>query len=834
MDKITLILTDNTVFHYGEEPDAWQAWYDDSGWEAVRLPHDWSVTYPFSREYSSGTGYLAGGVGWYRIRITPRTEWQGKRISVTFDGVYKNSRIWCNSYYLGERPNGYISFTYDITDQFRFDRENILCVRVDHRDISDSRWFSGSGITRKAALVVEEGVHPVPDGIFFTTPSVTAKEARIEVQNEIVNTLNTDVCVAVTNKLLDSRGGLAAEAEGELQLPPGESGIVCTMSRLDNPSLWSPERPALYTLQTWLRYTEADGLSVCTLAHSCRVGIRSFSFDPDKGFFLNGSPALLKGVCLHHDAGVLGAAVLPNVWRRRLIKLKSMGCNAVRMSHNPHMPELYELCDEMGFLAMDEAFDEWEGPKNKWWQGHNVYPPRHEGYYIDFPAWHRQDLTDLIRRDRNHPSIILWSIGNEIDYPNDPYCHASFATMTGNNDANKPAQERQFNPARPNAERLPILAKELAGIVKEADASRPVTLAAAFPELSAALGFLNPLDVAGYNYKEQLYAEHHARYPKTPFLGSENGHSLAAWRAVTDNPYISGQFLWTGIDYLGEAHGWPVHGSGAGLLTLAGFEKTGYYRRQSLWSDAPMLHLATFPLEQGESDDGLNHAGHREFAPYSECWNYPAGTTVLVKCYTNLPQVEVFLNEVSVGRFSRDDSDAGSDAISFTLPFTPGTLRAQGLWQDGSPVPGCDAAPLCHSLHTTGCACQINLNCWKEEASRGEEEQGGENKPAQNLNIFTDKESRLHQLEVTLLDGENRRVYTDSTLLHVTVEKGRLLGLENGNLADVTDYSAPFRTAFHGQLLVYVAQDTSERPIVHVSAPGSPHIAPATLICGEV
>lgn len=780
MNKTVLLLTDHCRFHFQDAPDAWQAWFDDSSWEEVTLPHDWSVSFPFSRDFSSGTGYLAGGIGWYRIRIAPRKEWKGKRISISFDGVYKNSRVWCNSYYLGHRPNGYISFSYDITEQFRFDRDNIIAVSVDHRDISDSRWFTGSGITRRVSLVIEEPVHPVFNGIFFTTPNVSAKAADIAVQNELINTLSLPAEVTVTNSLLTADGETAVCASASAYIPAGAAARIDTAAVLQNPCLWSPGSPALYTLQTSLSYKLSDGTEAGGLADERRVGIRSFRFDANQGFFLNGVPTLFKGVCVHHDAGCLGAAVYPAVWKRRLQKLRSMGCNAIRMSHNPHMPQLYDLCDELGFLVMDEAFDEWEGPKNKWWQGHNVYPPRHQGYYLDFPQWHEQDLTDLIRRDRNHPCVIMWSIGNEIDYPNDPYCHPSFSTMTGNNDANKPAQERQYNPGRPNAERLSVLAKRLCRIAKKSDLSRPVTLAAAFPELSSRIGFLDSLDVAGYNYKEHLYAESHAAFPDKPFLGSENGHSLSAWKAVTDNDYISGQFLWTGIDYLGEAHGWPIHGSGAGLLTLAGFEKPGYFRRQSLWSDRPMLHLVT---ARADADCG-------EFTPVSECWNYPRGMDVLVKCYTNFPSAEFFLNGKSLGIYTKDDD---CDCIRLTVPFEPGVLMAQAV-SDETHI-------LSDSIATTGCACQMQLNCIADEDPL--------------------LQSRLFQVEVTMQDSENRRVYCDSTCLHVSVENGRLLGLENGDLADVTDYASACRRAYRGQLLIYVmSYENGEAPIVSITADG--------------
>lgn len=782
MDKIHITLSDSCRFHLGDIPDAWQAWYDDSAWEEITLPHDWAVHSPFAKEYSSGTGYLTGGIGWYRIRIPSNEAWIGKRISITFDGVYKNSRVWCNSYYLGERPNGYISFTYDITHAFRFDGDNIIAVYVDHRDISDSRWFTGSGITRKVTLQIEEAVHPVPNGIFFSTPEVSAAKASFRVENELINTTDAVSTVTVTNYLLDSTKTIVAKASHTAVINPGCTQKLTTEGMLPKPSLWTPECPILYTLQTGIltKGASREYIADCTL-----VGIRSVSFTADNGFFLNGTPTTLKGVCVHHDAGCLGAAVHAPVWRRRLTKLKQMGCNAIRMSHNPHMPELYDLCDSMGFLVIDEAFDEWEGPKNKWSTGHNVYPPKHQGYYVNFPVWHEQDLVDLIRRDRNHPSVILWSIGNEIDYPNDPYCHPSFQTMTGNNDANKPAQERQYNPLRPNAERLAVLCKQLCDIVKETDSSHPVTLAAAFPELSASLGFIDPLDVVGYNYKEHLYEDSHRSFPHKPFLGSENGHSLSAWKAVTDNEYIAGQFLWTGIDYLGEAYGWPIHGSGAGLLTLAGFEKASYYRRQSFWATEPMVHLTT---TFAAKDKG-------EFTPVSEIWNYPMGEEVLVKCYTNLKQVALFLNDKPLGIYEKPED---SDSIFTILSFEPGTLTAKGI---------CDTmqAPV-HSIYTTGIACDAQLQLWEDNAASTDD---------------------LLQIEVTMADSQGHRVFTDSSILQVSVENGKLIGLENGDLADVTEYTATYRKTHRGQLLIYVSRAHNNHPTT-VTVQGE-HIKPATI-----
>lgn len=342
-----------------------------------------------------------------------------------------------------------------------------------------------------------------------------------------------------------------------------------------------------------------------------------------------------------------------------------------------------------------------------------------------------------------------------------------------------------YNPARPNAQRLAELAKKLCDIVKTVDTTHPVTLAAAFPEHSADLGFIDSVDVAGYNYKENLYTEHHLAFPDKPLLGSENGHRLQDWHAVTDNEYISGQFLWTGIDYLGEAHGWPIHGSGAGLLTLAGFEKPGYYRRQSFWSDEPMIHLTTVR----ETDSCVTSWGETaadaytcESASSTESWNYCNGELITVKCYTNLSSVELFLNDRSLGIYEKD---ADRDCILTPVSFEPGTLTAKGSESDTS---------VSHSLYTTTAACQIDIQerTLTQEANKIIAGAVGYRNP-------------IHQLEVTMLDGSGRRVYHDSTLLHVTVTNGTLLGIENGDLADVTEYTADYRRAYRGQLMIYAA-----------------------------
>jgi hypothetical protein len=767
---------------------------------------------PFDKEYSSGTGYLAGGIGWYRTNFLLPEALRGKRVFVTFDGVYKNSKVWCNSYYLGKRPFGYSTFRYDITDQVCFgDTPNLLAVKVDHSDIADSRWFTGSGITRKVTVTIEEPVYPDFNGIFFKTPIVTAEKADIEIENSIVNKTSKDVTVTVKNQI-EASGSDTLCLKNTCLIPAGSTRTINTTGTMVSPNLWSPDSPVLYTLTTLIDTEAVDNSFHFTEENVQKVGIRSLHFDPDKGFFLNNQGLKIKGVCVHHDAGCLGAAVLPEVWLRRLCTLKEMGCNAIRMSHNPHMPELYDLCDALGFLVMDEAFDEWEGAKNKWSTGHNVYPPKHQGYYEDFPEWYERDLIDLIKRDRNHPSIIAWSIGNEIDYPNDPYCHPLFSDMTGNNDKNKPMAERQYNQDKPNAERLSVIATELTAIVKNQDNTRPITAAVAFPELSTQIGFIDSFDIVGYNYKEQFYADDHLRFPNKPFLGSENSHSLQAWKAVRDFEYISGQFLWTGIDYLGEAHGWPIHGSGAGIINLAGFPKASYYRRQSYWAEAPMIYLTTARAELN-ANGSLFEVNKNEWKSMYRSWNYLPGEMIEIRCYTNMLSAELFCNGKSLSKQEYNDDNG---YITWFVPFEAGELTVIG---SSNLVDGTKTA---HDLIvSTGSACHIELKQWSSSKAIEQD--------LSTMTVVTDHQSEerkesssLKQIEVTITDGSGNWVTNDSSMLYVNVSgRGKLIGLENGDLADFTEYTATYRRAHEGRLLIYVIDtNSSEETIVTVSGAG--------------
>ena len=746
MGKI-ININNNWKFHYGDTTEADYMGYNDDAWQNVTIPHDWAVMFPFDKSNASGTGYLPGGTAWYRKHFNLPDDIYGKRVRLKFDGVYKHSRVFVNSHHIGGRASGYTPFSFDISEFVRAG-ENVISVRVEHNEVADSRWFTGSGIYRDVTLEVTEMSCFNENGIFVTTKEINeSSDAVISVD---FSTIDCDE----TEFIIENADGLhITAAEGK-----SDENVEINIK---NASLWSPDSPYLYTLRC---HAFKDGKHTDTI--KIPFGIRTIRFDADKGFFLNDVNMKLKGVCVHHDAGALGAAVPREVWKRRLEKFKESGCNAIRTAHNPPCADLLDLCDELGFFVMDEAFDEWEGTKNKWWQGHNVYPPKKYGYAEDFPFWHKADLEAMILRDRNHPSVILWSIGNEIDYPNDPYVTPLFDEVLGNNDNGKPKNERMYDNKKPDASRLTTIAKELVDIVHNVDTSRPVLSALSFPELSTRTGFADVLDVSGYNYRERLYEEDHKRFPDRVIFGSENGHDVAAWHAVRDNDYICGQFLWTGIDFLGECVGWPLRISQAGMLDLCAFEKPLFYARKAMWTNEPFVKIA---VSTGESENTN---------VWTDKFIYSAedDEKMQVSCYTNADEAELFLNDVSLGTKKCKNYKARRE-----IPFTKGTLTAK--------VKGAE-----DSLSTPEKTEKISLTADKL--------------------TYSDESIDIIQIEVELLDKNNNRASTDDKTIHYQLlGDAAIIGIENGNPSDLTPYSEKSRKTFRGRSIVYIRTGTLHNEI---------------------
>lgn len=520
------LFNDDWTFVLADPEGAATPAFDDSGWTRVQLPHDWSVKGPLSPDNASCTAYLPAGIGWYRKHFSGSSI-ASEKAYVYFEGVYNRSSVYLNGQLLGERPSGYASFLYDLTPYLNREGDNVLAVRVDHSRKADSRFYTGSGIYRNVWLVTSGKTHFALWGVGYATGSLTSALARLTVDTEVEGSLPSSARLVLT--LRDATGKPVSRTSAKaLAKQDVEMKVIA-------PHRWDLDDPYLYTLEAVLTSgrEELDRTEI-------KVGLRTLAFDPDKGFALNGVNRKVKGVCLHHDAGVLGAVVPEEVWERRLLSLKAIGANAIRTTHNPQAPLFYDLCDRLGFLVMDEAFDEWEFNKKKWVDGWNVGIPAMDGTADFFDEWGERDITDMVRRDRNHPSVFLWCIGNEVDFPNDPYSHP---ILDGENqEFSKPAYGG-YNPEAPDAMRLGGIAGRLAACVRSVDRTRPVTGALAGVAMSNQTGYPEAVDVVGYNYSEGRYVKDHATYPGRIIYDSENGMGYDAWKAVRDNDFIFGQFL---------------------------------------------------------------------------------------------------------------------------------------------------------------------------------------------------------------------------------------------------------------------------------------------------
>jgi beta-galactosidase/beta-glucuronidase len=745
--------------------------YDN--WQEVDLPHDWSIEGPFNPKWASCTGYLPGGVGWYRKKfIIPKSN-EDKKVFIYFEGVYNNCEVWINGISLGKRPNGYISFYYEISEHLHFGGENVISVKVDHSKYADSRWYTGSGIYRNVKLIITNALYIKLWGVYAHASLSGLDHGLLEVNVTITNENSTAFEAKVINQLF-YKGEIIGQTEQNITIAGNDESVIHGVIEVPDPKLWDLEYPELYNLISSIKVEDQILDQVETI-----VGFREIQFDPNKGFFLNGRSMKLKGICIHHDAGCLGAAVPVDVLSRRLDILKEMGCNAIRTSHNPFSPEFYDLCDKKGFLVIDEIFDEWELPKKKWIDGWNVGTPGMDGYAEHFKQWAKVDLRDQILRDRNHPCIIMWSIGNEIDFPNDPYSHEILNTEKN------PQTWAKFDENLPHANRLGEIARELVSLVKKYDKTRPITAGLASALMSNEVGYADALDVVGYNYQEYRYKSDHVKYPERILYGSENSITLKAWQAVAENDFIMGQFLWTGIEYLGEAGKYPTRQSRHGLIDLAGYKKPEFYFRQSLWSEKSMVFMGISELNK----DFKYSWEYEKIYPH---WNWNPGQLVKVTVFSNCQEVELISNNKSFG--TKQMEDFAENKLNWEIPFEPGELHAIARNNDKEVAS--------FKLRTAGEPTQLLLKSDKRQ-------------------IKVNNRDVAH-IDLLIADEKGIPVYSANNNITCKVSGPiRLLGLEDANPTNIEDYNDSQQNAFKGRLLAYIQSfDQTGKGKIIFSSPG--------------
>ncbi len=738
-------------FRLGDESAARLPGFNDLDWRIVDVPHDWSIEAPISPppDGDRSGGFFSHGLGWYRKNFTLGHA-DGKKVVIEFDGIYMNSEVWINGHFLGCRPYGFIGFHYDLTEFLNTNgAPNVLAVRVDDLAEPSLRWYAGSGIYRHVRLITTGYTHfRLDGGVRITTPEVSSKRAIVEAdylldahfftgaerQAWLANLWHPQPAsrVLVLRSCVENLKGVAvAEAESKLTLENMHPGQRATQRiTVRQPRLWSDHTPELYQLRSTLLL---DGAKLDETVTT--FGLRQLKFDANRGLLVNGQPTKLKGVCLHQDAGSFGNAVPMAVWAWRLAQLKELGCNAIRTSHHPFAPEFYDLCDQLGFYIFDEAFDEWTLD----WTYNFTENPRGKsqyGYHLYFDQWHDTDLRAMLRRDRNHPSVILYSIGNEIPNQKD---------REGAN-----------------------LARELVAICHEEDPTRPVTSACDQSAAATRNGFMDALDLAGYNYISRLYgtntyAPERKRFPHRLCLGTETTHARDYWLGVRNHDYVIGDFIWTGLDYLGEAHKFPERGSHSGLLDLAGGKKPEFYQRAAYWRNDPVLQLVVLTGEKARNE--------WQPQPAFIKWNWPAGATVTVRAVANCDEVELFLNGLSLGRqmVSHDVY-----ACDWSLTYAPGLLTAVG-YRGGKPV-------AVQGLRTTGAPTRLQITT-----------------------LTSPMASDVTLCEINVVDVAGRTIQDATPAVTVRVEgSGRLLGLDTGDLGYGGLFKTDTRNAYQGRLLAAV------------------------------
>lgn len=739
------MLADSVIFS--------QNGFDDASWRTLNLPHDWSIEGKFSLNHPAGIGggALPGGIAWYRKTFNLPLNDSSKRIYITFDGVYHNSEVFINGRLLGKRPNGYIGFQYDLTDYLTFgEKDNLMAVRVDNSDQPNSRWYSGSGIYRNVWIEKTNPIHINFWGTYITTASVTKESATVSISIIIKNTTTKDENLVIETKIYNKSNQIVAKTKGKLTAPYNDTTSIQQVIKVRNPDLWSIENPHLYKAVSTIYQNDR-----MTDTYETTFGIRYFEFDSNKGFSLNGKPTKILGVCNHHDLGALGAAINTSAIERQLAILKDMGCNAIRTSHNPPAPELLDLCDRMGFIVMNETFDMWAKKKVE------------HDYSTTWDEWHIPDLTDHLLRDRNHPSVIMWSIGNEILEQWD---------STGIN-----------------------IAQELAQTVRKFAIGIPIASAMNYAEPDNYIYRSGALDLIGFNYNHETFEVFPKKFSGEKFIASETTSSLNSrgvydmpadsvrvwpvqwdipfydgnpdhtcssydncrtpwgsthqdtWRLIKKNDFLSGLFIWTGFDYLGEPtpYQWPSRSSYFGIVDLAGFPKDAYYMYQSEWTSKPVLHL--FPH-----------------------WNWNDGQTVDVWVYSNFEEIELYVNGTSQGIQSKGKDDLH---LSWPVKFQSGNIKAIGRNSDGTTMEAI--------RETAGKAFRIIL-----EADRSAIHADGN-----DLCFITVKV--LDQKGVIVPNADHLIEFETEDLITIA-------GVDNGNQVSHEPFKTNRRKAYNGQCMLIV------------------------------
>ncbi len=724
-----------------EKPD-----FDDAKWQTVSVPHDWSIAGPFAETNKTGGAgaFLPSGVAWYRKEFTlPENDFHS-RVAIQFDGVMQNSDVWINGFHLGHRPNGYVSFSYELANSvlnFGPGTVNVLAVRCDTSAQPASRWYAGAGIYRHVRLVASDPVYILANGLFVSTPVVSANNALVRLEIAMTNSTSSDESANLQVSLQPPDGKPAICALVAANLPAHAGRIIVHELTIRNPQLWDLNHPKLYQAGVLLCNDEKpfDYQRV-------NFGIRDAHFEADTGFWLNGKNFKIKGVCLHADGGAFGAAIPLSIWEARLKTLKSLGVNAIRTAHNPPAPEFLDLCDRLGFLVMDEMFDCWTVAKNPY------------DYHLYFNEWSLVDERDAIRRDRNHPSVIIYSVGNEI--------HDT-----------------------PQAEKAKRILKDLVAVAHEADPTRPVTQALFRPNVSHDYddGLADLLDVVGQNYRENEIIAAHEQKSSRKILGTENTHDRKQWTAMRDHAAYAGQFLWTGIDYLGESRRWPVIGHGSGLLDRTGAIRPLARERESWWSEAPMVAITrrAAATDLMPTDPGYGGEERHTQVLYTD-WT-PENRSPHdenIEVYSNAKEVELFLNGQSLG-VKKLNADASPR--NWRVSFAPGILQAVAR-NDGQIV-------ATDELRTAGKPAKIILST--------------------ETKTLAPTFDAVAIVRAKITDADGIEIPRAHDLISFKISgPGQVVAVDNGDNSSHELFQASERQAFEGECVAFVKANASSGKIV--------------------